>query len=86
MTKEEILGSNDIGSGSLYFNRAMQSMDEYAEQQAIAFLNWTWENGWVRCYYDGAYHGYYNSKLFTDGNIEEITTEQLYKLFIDNLK
>lgn len=40
MTKEEILAENEIGSNSLYYNRCMEAMDQYAKQQVIEFETW----------------------------------------------
>lgn len=81
MTKEEILDPfrkmSDSSTSWVYEEDAIKAMDEYAKQQAIAFMNWTLssdcdtysctdENQWTN--------------IFTS---ENITTEQLYNQFID---
>lgn len=53
----------------------MQSMDEYAEQQAIAFLNWVQEDDDIII---GAKFFHYKG--------EPYTTEQLYKLWNEKNK
>ena len=63
-----------------------KSMDEYSKQMAIGFAEWIWENGWVRCYYDGGYHGYYDSNILTEGSTTEITVDELYSLFEKHLQ
>lgn len=66
LSKEKILGNNDIGRGSLYFNRAMDSMDEYSRQMAIGFANWIEKENTIWC----------NEKE------EPLTDDELYELYI----
>ena len=78
LSKEEILGNNDIGSGSLYFNRAMEAMDDFSKQECIAFAEWIADpvnpfialenNRWCQ----------------SCGNSTTWSTGQLYELFIQS--
>jgi hypothetical protein len=57
----------------------LKAMDEHAKEVAIEFIDWQWDNGWVRCYYDGGFHGYYQP---SNPEADEITRDQLFSLFI----
>lgn len=73
--QEEILANNDIGSGSLYFNRAKYSMDEWAEIVACEFSEWVDNMG---------YRQVGNSEWRTSENIS-YTTKQLYSMYLNTL-
>jgi hypothetical protein len=70
MSKEEIL--SDIynismdGLDGYSTETALKAMDEYAEQQCIAFADWKDKNGWKIDYKEQQTH----------------TTKELYQLFI----
>jgi hypothetical protein len=79
MTKEEILDKY----GRLISGPALQAMEEYAKQQAIAFGIWIHKEGWVQS----------SDNLVTDNlwyhedNDETyLTTQQLHDLFIEHQK
>ena len=82
MTKEQILGNNEITEWSIYFERAKTAMDEYAKQDGIEFLKWAVKNHSVD------YEGFNLSgnrllggdTIFVNG--EELTMSQFYDLYI----
>lgn len=89
--------SDEIGELSLYghnehyktydvrevIESPQEAMSIWGKNESIGFNEWCWENNWVRCFYDGKYHGYYQSTIHTnpEKEIEEITTDQLYTIF-----
>ena len=61
----------------------LKAMDISNREVAIGFVDWTWDNGWVRCFYDGKYHGYYNPNPNDPENeSDEITREQLFEKYL----
>lgn len=81
MTKEEILAPcikmSNASTYWVYAEDATKSMEEWAKQQAIAFMNWTLESG---CQYSCT-----DENQWTNINdpSDSITTEQLYNQFIE---
>ncbi len=76
-TKEEIFHKHyDVKSQGL--SDVYAAMDEYAKQQAIAFAEWTDENGYTRI--DNGASVRWESWSDLSGK----TTEQLYAQFIEH--
>lgn len=87
MTKEEILSrkpqysrlSFGLAGGDeneyTTIRGAQEAMDEYAKQQAIAFMNWTFTEG---CQYTATD---YDQWTEAGNHLDNITTEDLYQIF-----
>lgn len=85
MTKEEIYKKHHTyAEFDLVPNKesALEAMNEYAKQQAIAFDIWKFENGWSKGYginlYIKASHG-----VRGEWKYDQISFDELYTQFIE---
>ena len=53
-----------------------KAMDEFAEQEAIAFAEWLYKNGWKRDNYDNYYWN-----IGPEGTKKDLSIEELYSQF-----
>jgi len=74
MTKEEIINQYWEDPTDL-LKSVPKMMDEYAKQQAIAFAKWVLEQGYDRII---------NTDIWERGGGFQVTTEQLYNLFLQS--
>ncbi len=64
---------------------AYELADQYSQLIAIQFNEWSWENGWVRCYYDGKYHGYYQpDNINKSGDLDEYSISHVFQKFLES--